>query len=199
MKKRFRDLTNEIGRLEQEIMDTTTRKTEAEERVNQAAEGIKALKNDLQDSLVADDMKKAASLEKEIDKLSKKVIDRDRILARGLEGKITDFNHQLVEAKKNKAKTFAKLCKAWLGSEASLYDGEAKKLIQRIKRLLVAHSALREIGATEIYTQAMGPGYEFLSSSRILVLKDFSKQEFLSGPFRSGIELRDKVFDEITK
>lgn len=198
MRKNYAKIVEQIGELEQDILSLQARRTEADDRVNQATAAIEGLKTDLQDSLVADDLKKAASLEKEIDKLSKKVIDRDKVLAHGLQKKIADLDRQLIGVKELKNKTFCKLAEKWLQNETLAYDSKAKDLIQRIKRMLVCHSALREIGSQEIYRQTLGQGYEHLPAARIPKLKGFSRQEFLSGSYHSGIELRDSVMKEIT-
>ncbi len=47
MKKLFKKLTKEIGRLEREIEDATIRKITVKERITQATAAIEALKNDL--------------------------------------------------------------------------------------------------------------------------------------------------------
>jgi len=199
MKKRFKTIVIEISKLEEEIQSISIRKAEAEQRVNEAEVAIKTLQKDLKGALVADDQRKAKTLEKEISKLSSKIITRDRLLVEGLNEKLPEIEKQLAEAKEHKNKTFSKLAQKWLESEVLAYDSTAKTLVEKIRRILLVHSMLRNIGATEVYCQSVGPGYEILPAARIPKLRDFNRQEFLSGSFRSGSELRNKVFDEIAK
>jgi len=199
MKKKFAKLTKEISEIEQEIEAVTIRKSQAEVRIDEAESAIDAMQSDLKDSLVVDDTKKASALEKEIIKLSGRVVNRDKILIGGLSEKLPELENQLAEAKKNKNKIFCKLSEQWLASEISFYSGEAKKIIDRVKRLLVAHSLLREIGSQEIYTQVLGPGFEFLPSSKICLLKDFNRNDFNRPSFRAGNDLYAKIQKEITE
>ena len=197
MKKRYGKLTKDIGKLEQEIEGLIIRKAEAEQRVNEAESAIKTLQTGLKAALVEDDQEKAKTLEKKISELSGKIVNRDRLLVEGLSEKLPAFEKQLAEAKKNKNKTFSKLAEKWLENEVLAYDSAAKTLVEKIKRFMVVNSMLRDIGATEVYCQAVGSGYEVLPAARIPRLKNFDRQEFLSGSFRSGSELREKIQNEI--
>ena len=198
MKKRYTKLTEEINKIEQEIESVSIRRNEAGQRVDETKAVIKTLQTDLKAALVVDDQKKAGTLEKKISELSDKIICRDRLLIEGLAEKLPGLDRQLTDAKENKNKTFSKLSQKWLESEVLAYDSAAKNLIEKIKRLMVVNSMLRDIGATEVYCQAVGFGYEVLPAARIPRLKNFDRQEFLSGSYRSGPELRDKVMKEIT-
>jgi len=198
MKKKYAKLVREISSLQQEVEDVMLRKAEASQRIDEATAAIETLQADLKAALVSDDQKKTGVLEKKITELSDKIVVRDRLLVEGLQEKLSKLDSQLAELRRNKDKTFCTLAETWLQGEVSLYDSAAKALIEKIKRLLVAHSALREIGSAEIYRQALGQGYEHIPAARIPVLKDFNKADFLSGPFRSNPALRDSVFKEIT-
>jgi len=199
MKKRYGKLTEEINKIEQEIESVSIRKSDAEQRIEKATAAIETLQTDLKAALVSNDQKQASAVEKKISELSGKIVNRARLLVAALNEKLPGLDRQALEVKENKARTFAELCKKWLQSEASLYDGEAKKLIERVKRLLVAHSLLREIGSQEIYTQVLGPGYEFLPSSKICLLKDFNRNDFNRPSFRAGNDVYAKIQKEITE
>ena len=199
MKKRYGKLTEEINKIEQEIESVSIRKSDAEQRIEEATAAIETLQTDLKAALVSNDQKQASAVEKKISELSGKIVNRDRLLIEGLSEKLPAFEKQLAEAKADKNKVFCKLSEQWLASETSLYNGEAKKIIDRVKRLLVAHSMLREIGSQEIYTQVLGPGYEFLPSSKICLLKDFNRNDFNRPSFRAGNDLYSKIQNEITE
>jgi len=198
MKKKFAKLTKEISDLEQETENVMLRKAEASQRIEEATAAIETLQADLKAALISDNQKQASAVEKKISELSGKIVNRDRLLVEGLSEKLPAFEKQLAEAKENKNKTFSKLSQKWLENEVLAYDSAAKTLVEKIKRFMVVNSMLRDIGATEVYCQAVGSGYEVLPAARIPRLKNFDRQEFLSGSFRSGSELREKIQNEIT-
>jgi hypothetical protein len=200
VKKKFAKTEKDIAKLIGEIEQAETRKSEAIDLVTQGEQNTSELENQLRIILVEGDQKLVAKVEEQIESLRLKSIRRPRLLIDGLKDEILKLNEQLNEARERRTELFGQLATTWLAGERSAYDGLAKQLLEKLKRLLVCHNLMRDEDVGKIYPEIIGPGYGVLSHLKIPVLQNFKIAEFNSrGQLHSGRDSYDKVFAEITQ
>lgn len=189
---KYQKAEEKVVALEAEIDRNRNRRGEAIERMNEASRSLEESREKLKAALVGEDQKRAIALQEQISELKDKVLLHDQLLVAGLDDQHEQLQKDLEEVKAAREKAIAKACRLWLAKEVGQYDQAAKAVRERIQRLQVAFHILRDIGAQDVYREALGPAWRHLNKSRVLPAKDFNVINFTS-----GIRWTNPVFDAV--